>query len=113
MTKDFLLLIRLFSFSAKGEPVSDELLGEFFDGDKGIDAEKLRRVYAAAMIQNCSAMTDIAVQDILVKLLIWPKHSLKWLDFITLMFHSLNRLEKLSIHIVQRKEIHCQWLQVS
>ncbi len=67
MTKDFLLLIRLFSFSAKGEPVSDEVLEEFFNKDKGLDIEKLRRVYAAAMVQNCSAMTDIAFQDILVK----------------------------------------------
>lgn len=67
MTKDFLLLIRLFSFSAKGESVSDEVLEEFFSKDKGLDVEKLRRVYSAAMIQNCSAMTDIAFQDILVK----------------------------------------------
>lgn len=67
MTKEFLLLIRLFSFSAKGRQISDELLGEFFSKDKGLDVDTLRRVYASAMAQNCSAMTDIAFQDILVK----------------------------------------------
>lgn len=67
MTKEFLLLIRLFSVSAKGIPVYDELLSEFLNGDGNPDIQTVGRVMALSMSQNCFEMTDIAFQDIFVK----------------------------------------------
>ncbi len=67
MTKEFLLLIRLFSVSAKGIPVDSELLSEFLDGDGKLDIQQVGRVMALSMSQNCFEMTDIAFQDIFVK----------------------------------------------
>ena len=67
MTKEFLLLIRLFSVSAKGVPVDDELFSEFVDTCGRLNTQTVGRVMAVSMAQNCFEMTDIALQDIFVK----------------------------------------------
>ena len=67
MTKEFLLLIRLFSVSAKGVQVSDELLSEFKDGAGHLNSQTVGKVMALAISQKCFEMTDIAFQDIFVK----------------------------------------------
>ena len=64
MTKEFLLLIRLFSVSAKGVQVSDELLSEFKDGAGHLNSQTVGKVMALAISQKCFEMTDIAFQDI-------------------------------------------------
>ncbi len=66
MTKEFLLLVRLFSVSAKGMPVDGELLSEFMQDGK-LDAQTVGRVMSMAISQNCFEMADIAFQDIFVK----------------------------------------------
>ena len=67
MTKEFLLLIRLFSVSAKGVQVNDELLSEFTDGAGHLNMQTVGKVMALAISQKCFEMTDIAFQDIFVK----------------------------------------------
>lgn len=67
MTKEFLLLLRLFSVSAEGMPVSEALYREFLDTDGRLNTELIGKVMALSMSQNCFEMTDIALQDIFVK----------------------------------------------
>ena len=67
MTKEFLLLIRLFSVSARGVPVDGGLLSEFMTTDGKLDSQTVGRVMALAISQKCFEMADIALQDIFVK----------------------------------------------
>lgn len=68
MTKEFELFVRLFSMAARGTPAQGEFIERFLNDDKTVNEALLSRIMLVSASQRARSMTDLAFQDLYVKL---------------------------------------------